>query len=47
MAFAQSYGTLDWLAKTAAGTHDVHELGQFDGVKVLEFKPRPQTAPSR
>jgi hypothetical protein len=40
MGFAQSYETLEWLAKTAAGTYDVHELGQFDGVKVLEFKPR-------
>jgi Dolichyl-phosphate-mannose-protein mannosyltransferase len=40
MGFAQSYETLDWLAKTAAGTFDVHELGQFDGVKVLEFNPR-------
>ena len=39
MAFTQSYDTLDWLAKTAAGKYDVHELGQFDGVKVLEFKP--------
>ncbi len=40
MAFAQSYGTLDWLAKTAAPTNDVHELGKFDGVRVLEFVPR-------
>jgi hypothetical protein len=47
MAFAQSYDTLDWLAKTAAGTYDVHELGQFDGVKVLEFKPRTQVDASR
>jgi Dolichyl-phosphate-mannose-protein mannosyltransferase len=42
MAFVQSYETLDWLAKTAGGTYDVHELGQFDAVKVLEFKPRTQ-----
>ena len=40
MAFAQSFGTLNWLAKTAAPTNEVHELGQFDGVKVLEFVPR-------
>jgi hypothetical protein len=40
MAFVQSYDTLDWLAKTASGRFDVHELGQFDGVKVLEFVPR-------
>jgi hypothetical protein len=38
MAFAQSCDTLDWLAKTAAGEYDVHELGKFDGVKVLEFQ---------
>jgi hypothetical protein len=42
MAFTQSYDTLDWLAKTAGGTYDVQELGQFDGVKVLEFKSRTQ-----
>jgi hypothetical protein len=47
MAFVQSYDTLDWLAKTAAGTYDVHQLGQFDGVKVLEFKPRTQVDASR
>jgi 4-amino-4-deoxy-L-arabinose transferase-like glycosyltransferase len=47
MAFAQSYGTLDWLAKTAAPTNDVHELGQFDGVKVLEFVPRTMADASR
>ena len=40
MAFAQSYATLDWLANQAAGTNDVHAIGEFDGVKVLEFKPR-------
>ncbi len=40
LAFLQSYGTLDWLAKTAAPTHNVRELGTFDGVKVLEFLPR-------
>ena len=43
MAFARSYDTLDWLAKTAAGEYDVHELGKFDGVRVLEFKPRIDT----
>jgi hypothetical protein len=40
MAFAQSYDTLDWLTKSAAGKYDVHDLGQFDGVKVFEFVPR-------
>ena len=40
MAFVESYGTLDRLAKEAAGTDYVHQLGVFDGVKVLEFVPR-------
>jgi hypothetical protein len=39
MAFAQSYDTLDWLKETGAGKFDVHELGQWDGVKVMEFVP--------
>jgi Dolichyl-phosphate-mannose-protein mannosyltransferase len=43
MAFIESYGTLDWLAKAAASNHTVHELGAFDGVKVLEFLPRTQS----
>jgi hypothetical protein len=47
MAFAQSYGTLDWLAKTASPTNDVHELGNFDGIKVLEFVPRTVADGSR
>ena len=42
MAFVESYGTLDWLAKGAAASHTVRELGVFDGVKVLEFVPRNQ-----
>ena len=42
MAFIESYGTLDWLAKAAGASHTVHELGVFDGVKVLEFVPRTQ-----
>jgi Dolichyl-phosphate-mannose-protein mannosyltransferase len=40
MAFIESYGTLDWLAKAAGASHTVHERGVFDGVKVLEFAPR-------
>jgi hypothetical protein len=40
MAFIESYGTLDWLAKAAAANYTVRELGAFDGVKVLEFVPR-------
>ena len=40
LAFVESYGTLDWLRKQAAGTYNVRELGAFDGVKILEFAPR-------
>jgi hypothetical protein len=47
MAFVESYGTLDWLAKAAATNHTVHELGVFDGVKVLEFVPGTPPGPSR
>jgi hypothetical protein len=43
MAFIESYGTLEWLTKAAASNHTVHELGAFDGVKVLEFVPRTQS----
>jgi 4-amino-4-deoxy-L-arabinose transferase-like glycosyltransferase len=40
LAFFPSYGSLDWIAENAGGTHYVHELGVFDGIKVLEFIPR-------
>jgi hypothetical protein len=40
LAFVPSYDTLDWLATNSAATHNVRELGVFDGVKVLEFVPR-------
>jgi len=42
MAFIPSYGTLDWLANGAAGKYNMRDLGTFDGVKVIEFTPRPQ-----
>jgi 4-amino-4-deoxy-L-arabinose transferase-like glycosyltransferase len=42
MGFTQSYDTLDWLARKTADRFNVRELGQFDGVMVLEFKPREQ-----
>ena len=46
LAFVQSYDTLNWLVKEAAGTDDVRQLGVFDGVKVLEFVPRAQDGAS-
>jgi 4-amino-4-deoxy-L-arabinose transferase-like glycosyltransferase len=39
-AFAQSFDTLDWLAKEGSGEFEVRPLGQFDGVRVWEFEPR-------
>ena len=47
LAFEPSYKTLGWLASHAAETHDVRELGIFEGIKVLEFKPRAQTDAAR
>jgi hypothetical protein len=32
---------------TARVRYEVRQLGQFDGVKVLEFKPRTQVDASR
>jgi hypothetical protein len=37
-----SYNTLEWVGNYAAKTHNVQELGIFDGIKVLEFIPRTQ-----
>jgi hypothetical protein len=41
-AYAESYPTLDWLCTQAATGYDVRKLGDFDGVKVLEFDPRTE-----
>jgi hypothetical protein len=46
VAFTPSYNTLDWIAERARDTHEVHNLGVFDGVKILEFTPRIQQAPA-
>jgi 4-amino-4-deoxy-L-arabinose transferase-like glycosyltransferase len=39
-AFTESYATLDWLSTQAAARYEIRQLGDFDGVKVLEFDPR-------
>jgi hypothetical protein len=39
-AFRPSYPTLDWLSTQTATRYDVRSLGDFDGVRVLEFDPR-------
>jgi Dolichyl-phosphate-mannose-protein mannosyltransferase len=41
-AFTESYPTLDWLSTQAAARYDIRRLGDFDGVKVLEFDPRTE-----
>ena len=46
LAFAQSYDTLDWLSRKAADEYSVHQAGNFDGVRVLEFTPRSQVSGS-
>ena len=43
LGFTASYATLGWLATYSEGSYYVHELGVFDGVKVLEFRPRDRT----
>lgn len=35
-----SYKTLDWLTQYASGFYDVHKLGVFDQIELLEFIPR-------
>lgn len=40
MAYIPSYPTLQWLIKAASATHNAHQLGEYDGVSVVEFTPR-------
>lgn len=40
LGFGPSYKTLQFIADSASGTHDVRLLGTFDGVAVVEFTPR-------
>jgi 4-amino-4-deoxy-L-arabinose transferase-like glycosyltransferase len=44
LARRSSDKTLDWLTKNGAATHSVHQLGEHDGVVVLEFVPRQSVA---
>jgi hypothetical protein len=41
----RSAGTLDWFTENAAATHSVRTLGDFHGMKVLEFVPRTAQTP--
>ena len=47
VAFYPSYQTLGWIISKASPTYHVHELGVFDGIKVLEFTFRSQADVSR
>jgi hypothetical protein len=47
LGYDPSYGTLEWLARIASGTHDAHVLAQLDGVAVVEFTPRAQASDHR
>jgi mannosyltransferase len=47
LGYIPSYKTLYWLANSASGTHYVHELGESNGVVILEFQPRTGAGISR
>ena len=40
MASEPSYPTLEWIYRIASGSYDVHTVGIYDRIKVLEFDPR-------
>ncbi|MGB9205827.1 MAG: glycosyltransferase family 39 protein [Terriglobales bacterium] len=46
LGFGPSYKTLQFIVDSASGTHEVRTLGIFDGIAVLEFTPRVQSAGS-
>ena len=41
LAYEPSWDTIDWLAYETSDSHDIRDLGVFDGVKVVEFVPQP------
>ena len=45
LGFPTSYPTLEWLESLSSTAYAPHELGNFDGIAVIEFAPR--NAPSR
>jgi hypothetical protein len=40
LAYRPSYPTWQWLASQTSRTHEFRVLGDFDGIKVVEFDPR-------
>ncbi len=40
LAHKPSYPTLDWLESLTSISHATHALGDFDGIRVIEFVPR-------
>ena len=46
MGYIPSHKTLDWLTQQTSGVYEVHNLGTFDGVEVLEFVPVEKASPT-
>ena len=46
VGYKASYPTLKWIMQNASANFDVHPLGAFDQVVVLEFTPRVQAVSS-
>lgn len=42
LGFVASYQTLTWLASYSAASHDARQIGDFNGIEVVEFVPRTQ-----
>jgi hypothetical protein len=40
LGFIPSYPSLNWLGRIASGAYMIRNLGDFDGVKVIEFTPK-------
>jgi hypothetical protein len=40
LGYIPSYKTLSWLSGRASGTYDVRQIGEFQGIVILEFTPR-------
>lgn len=45
LAYVPSYKTLHFIESSASPTHNVHQLGVFDEIEVVEFTPRQPDAP--